>query len=758
MNWTFFAALWVGGLVRCAPAGADPEVSRGIVFNPVKTVLLAERYDTIEFLVPYPAFRVGLADELEQAASALTTLWDLPTFDCDLTGTEQDKDMHTSQLLETTRQEIFLAQKNTDELADEVAALLGTRTDEAPVRHRRFAGVIAATAIGTAVLGVGIGVATEAVCFLSGIFGGCHSKAIKANKRDIQRAYNEIYLQEQRWAKLRDGLNNKFYLVAKETEALEMFQRELLDRQTAQWNATSTALAQLSNNTKMLRECDEFLFIRSQANHIRTTVLAVIDNIYTGAKSYRVALLTYRINLLNSLTALSHGRIPMSLISRPDLEGILTDVATEQLRSTERLSLAIPLANITAYYETELVRSVRSTAAGLQVTLAVPLTSRELVMDVFEGLTLPMPNPDGVTATRWQPEGRYLAVSRTHQESAVLTDRHLESCVGNGAFAVCKQSFSVSRGQGTCLATLFYHDESVGVKICQISTEHLPLREQAFNLGNGHWLITSRSADFTLRETSSNSTRRDVRSRPGCRACVITLGCGSELESPNLLIKADRASCAQVQARSVNVTLASPVDELFRMLNNSHDFPDLDHHRVAREDLYRAVQIELTRTPSRAAVDSARLRAIAAPLVTKLTLAARMHTSGPSVAVDMAQACVTGAVACAVSLLLQALFRCVAAACRLRRSRADLPKGAASFLAVQAPPVLPISLKDPAVTPTPHVVFQTRTSPVTVKFHTPPPSSDRLQAQADLAALLAKHQASAQVSPLILPTTGEQLV
>ena len=185
----------------------------------------------------------------------------------------------------------------------------------------------------------------------------------------------------------------------------------------------------------------------------------------------------------------------MSLINRPDLEGILTDVATEQLRSADRLSLAIPLANVTAYYETELVRSVRSTAAGLQVTLAVPLTSRELAMDVFEGLTLPMPNPDGMTATRWRKEAQYLAVTRAHQESAVLTDRDLESCVGNKAFAVCQRGFSVTWSQETCLATSFYHGESAGIKVCQIST----LREQASNLGNGHWLITSRSADFTLR-------------------------------------------------------------------------------------------------------------------------------------------------------------------------------------------------------------------------------------------------------------------
>ena len=87
--------------------------------------------------------------------------------------------------------------------------------------------------------------------------------------------------------------------MAKETEALENFQREIMDRQTAQWNVTATALERLGNNTKLLRECDEFLFIRSQANHIRTTVLAVIDNIYTGAKAYRVALLAYRINVLN---------------------------------------------------------------------------------------------------------------------------------------------------------------------------------------------------------------------------------------------------------------------------------------------------------------------------------------------------------------------------------------------------------------------------------------------------------------------------
>ena len=114
---------------------------------------------------------------------------------------------------------------------------------------------------------------------------------------------------------MRDGLNIFFTWLQKKQKHWRL-QRELLDRQTEQWNVTAAALERLGNNTKMLRECDEFLFIRSQANHIRATVLAVIDNIYTDAKAYRVALLTYRINVLNSLSAISHGRVPMSLISR----------------------------------------------------------------------------------------------------------------------------------------------------------------------------------------------------------------------------------------------------------------------------------------------------------------------------------------------------------------------------------------------------------------------------------------------------------
>ena len=242
---------------------------------------------------------------------------------------------------------------------------------------------------------------------------------------------------------------------------------------------------------------------------------------------------------------------------------------------------------------------------------------------------------------------------------------------------------------------------------------------------------------------------------------MITLGCGSEVETQNLFIKADRARCASVEARIANVTLSSPVNALFSMLNNSQDFPDLDHHRVAREDLYRAVQIQLTGTSSRGTVDSARLRAIAAPLVTKLTRTARLHTSGPSAVVDLAQACVTGAVACAVSLVLQALFRCIAATGgrRWRRTGTDLPKGAATSLVVQAPSALPMSLKDSSlsvVTFVPQAYATLPQTPAAVVYNKP--SLARLEAHAELTALLARHQVPAKTgSPSLAKAGAEQV-
>ena len=127
----------------------------------------------------------------------------------------------------------------------------------------------------------------------------------------------------------------------------------------------------------------------------------------------------------------------MALVDKATLEGILKAVGADLLQGDERLSLAIPLSNPLAYYEAALVQSVTTEDAGLVMRLAIPLTTRELVLDVYEAITLPMPLADGTTATEWKIEAPLIAISKSHKENALMQWRHLEECVGTSTLAIC---------------------------------------------------------------------------------------------------------------------------------------------------------------------------------------------------------------------------------------------------------------------------------------------------------------------------------
>ena len=82
-----------------AAAPDSAEKGKGVLFNWERTVLLAERFEPVEFVVPLPAYSVNVASDIARAASLLRQLWNRPTFDCDLTGTVQDKDTRTEEIV-----------------------------------------------------------------------------------------------------------------------------------------------------------------------------------------------------------------------------------------------------------------------------------------------------------------------------------------------------------------------------------------------------------------------------------------------------------------------------------------------------------------------------------------------------------------------------------------------------------------------------------------------------------------------------------
>ena len=59
---------------------------------------------------------------------------------------------------------------------------------------------------------------------------------------------------------------------------------------------------------------------------------------------------------MNSIQRFQNNYLSMSLVPRETLLAVLNDVALEQQRNLDRLSLAIPVDKTNSYYESQLMR------------------------------------------------------------------------------------------------------------------------------------------------------------------------------------------------------------------------------------------------------------------------------------------------------------------------------------------------------------------------------------------------------------------
>ena len=106
-------------------------------------------------------------------------------------------------------------------------------------------------------------------------------------------------------------------------------------------------------------------------------MLSVLQQVYTNIKSYRTALYSYRINLLNSLGTMSNRLIPMSLVPKNDLQGILQALTSSPKIQANNLMLALnPITEVNAYYETRLLQEVYADEVGLIFKVSMPMATK----------------------------------------------------------------------------------------------------------------------------------------------------------------------------------------------------------------------------------------------------------------------------------------------------------------------------------------------------------------------------------------------
>ena len=541
---------------------------QGIVFNKVKTVILADKYEHVKFLLPYPTMPAVFQIDIQNITTTLAEYWNASPGDCEDLQDRVVPDTHTEQLLQLTAKAHTEAQAELENLKTNLQAMLLPPTSHS--RPKRFAGILAAAAAGAGLLAIGTHLTGGCI---GGILGPCENEKNIADNRDtINQAIAQLHKQQLQWSELTEAVQDKFFIVAGELKDIRQTQQELAIQQQEIWNATATTLKGLTSAFKTMTICTEYLFMRSQINQLRNILSSRLQLMHTAIQNYRVALWGYRTTLLDAIPGLAHGLLPMSLISRDTLIAILERLHSQQAHTEDHLTLALPLDHLLRYYETPLVQRVQSHEEGLLITLAIPLTTRATILEVYEAIPLPMPNPDNETATVWQPESQYFAVTiQTRRENALLNQQQLEGCIGPQDAAICKTGFATTQSRKSCMATLFFHDTHQATDICETETTTLPKIETATNLGYGRWLITRRRGDakdfkFNLMSTTAHQPTYPHNQVPGCTSCIITLACGTELQSEYLFLKADHTSCNSTGARRLDLQISPSLIALFNHL------------------------------------------------------------------------------------------------------------------------------------------------------------------------------------------------
>ena len=98
--------------------------------------------------------------------------------------------------------------------------------------------------------------------------------------------------------------------------------------------------------------CNQLFYARDHMLQVQTNLIGSLSALLNEIKSYRTAVSSYKLTILNSVMTKVNKLIPMALLPRIALEEIMKAVVIWQ---TKGLSLAVPTNQLLTYYETKML-------------------------------------------------------------------------------------------------------------------------------------------------------------------------------------------------------------------------------------------------------------------------------------------------------------------------------------------------------------------------------------------------------------------
>ena len=110
------------------------------------------------------------------------------------------------------------------------------------------------------------------------------------NAKNIEKLAEFTESLTQDVFKLRNEVNDKFFTVTTESEALKSVQKEMLEVQNRNWRIIEEHSEVFQHNIHVLRDCDQLLFSRQQINFNYDTIIAACIDIRKHQKLWRRSL------------------------------------------------------------------------------------------------------------------------------------------------------------------------------------------------------------------------------------------------------------------------------------------------------------------------------------------------------------------------------------------------------------------------------------------------------------------------------------
>ena len=118
--------------------------------------------------------------------------------------------------------------------------------------------------------------------------------------------------------------------------AVKCIQEDLLDIQNRNRKFIGEHFASFERNFQTLSDCDQLNFARQQINFDYDTKPSLLAITSAKSRSFRGALFTYKIDVINSMPFPLSYYLPMSLHPLNSVVVFLDDVATEEWRKSIR--------------------------------------------------------------------------------------------------------------------------------------------------------------------------------------------------------------------------------------------------------------------------------------------------------------------------------------------------------------------------------------------------------------------------------------